>query len=626
MKQKSEITSQVTQAHQSLRRRVLAVASAHRRSTVAAGTGRLIWWIGIPLLAILILQIAVGLPFYLRVPVIPLLALSLIWLTWRLVLQPLIGRYTVTQAALLVESARPHLSSKLVSALECYHDLQSPSPRFDGAMVAVLVTQTASSTASDDFTKVIDRRPMRRQLAVGGAALVLWLFAFVFAGHAMADAFRSLGSAWADVRNIAQKAGGAGIVVESLDCPAYLRGSDIAIHAHQHGFHANSMQAFVRATGEQRWKSADINVDDRGRAEFVVKGAADTFEIYFASSRIESDHKSVVVTERPRIANLSVEYDLPDYAHHAPITQPRSDGNLEAVFGTTVIVTIRCNKPIKSAELKGSFLAKAQTLTVGGEYARAAIRLADARWLKDGAPSAEKYFLALSDEYGYGNDDAGRPYNLVITKDQPPKIAFIGLPHRSIGDEPHLLEARMNSLSAVVRATDDFGVSKLTIHYRVEDLDTGKTKTEGSKEQLFPLPRVDIPQAVLLRFAELGAVAGDRVVFWAEAEDAYDLEQPAKGAHHTITPTYRIAVVSQEEAFNEVVYKDDWSTQWYDALKVATLTRREIPPRQSPEREPAAVVAKKLLDAPQNGDSVQGADRQLVQDYFDSLNVLRPGK
>ena len=66
----------------------------------------------------------------------------------------------------------------------------------------------------------------------------------------MADAFRSLGTAWADVRNIAQKAGGAGIVVESLDRPAYLRGSDISIHAHQHGFHAGAMQAFIRPTGE----------------------------------------------------------------------------------------------------------------------------------------------------------------------------------------------------------------------------------------------------------------------------------------------------------------------------------------------------------------------------------------
>ena len=138
-----------------------------------------------------------------------------------------------------------------------------------------------------------------------------------------------------------------------------------------------------------------------------------------------------------------------------------------------------------------------------------------------------------------------------------------------------------------------------------------------------------LPPAVIFRrpcccsLADLHLTAGDRLVFWAEAEDAYDLEQPQKGPHRTITPTYRIAVVAQEESFNEVVYKDDWSTQWYDSLKVATLTKREIPPRQSPDREPAADVAKKLLEAPQNGDSVQGADRQLVQDYFDSLNVMR---
>ena len=79
-----------------------------------------------------------------------------------------------------------------------------------------------------------------------------------------------------------------------------------------------------------------------------------------------------------------------------------------------------------------------------------------------------------------------------------------------------------------------------------------------------------------------------------------------------------------EEVFNEVIfYKDDWSAQWYDALKVATLNRREIPPRQSPDHESASVVAKKLQEAPQTGDSVQGADRQLVQDYFDSLNAIK---
>jgi hypothetical protein len=633
--------SRVHSDYQSLRQRVLQVAQIHRRSAVTGGAGRLFWLIGLPLLAILLLQMFVGLPFWLRLPVLPLVLAALLWLGWRLIARPLLERYTVTQAALLVEARRPQLSSKLVSALECYHDLADSAPRFDGGMVEALVLHTAHSTSGEDFTQVIDRRQVRNQLLAGRAVLALWIAAFAFAPQAMANAFRSLGAAWGDIRNIIQKAAGAGINIDPLPRPAYLRGEMVVLHATQHGFSSSTMQVFIRNSGEQEWKTFDRSVDAGGKAEFENVNTASTFEVYFASGRIESERKTVIVTEKPRIANLSVEYNLPEYAHHAPIVQARSDGSLDAVYGTTVVLTIRANKPIKTAELKivkkvNGTLVPIETspATVGGEYARAVVRLTGKSWLAErDAMSDDSYFLTLTDEYGYSNDPAGQPYKLTVTTDQPPKVVFLGLPHRTEKDEPHLLEQRINSLSAIVRASDDYGVSKLMLHYRVEDLETGiiKRATKGDApngrddppQQVFPLPRADIPQAVLLRFADLHLTAGDRLVFWAEAEDAYDLEQPQKGPHRAVTPTYRIAVVAQEESFNEVVYKDDWSTKWYDSLKVATLTKREIPPRQSPDREPAADVAKKLLEAPQNGDSVQGSDRQLVQDYFDSLNVVK---
>ena len=83
--------------------------------------------------------------------------------------------------------------------------------------------------------------------------------------------------------------------------------------------------------------------------------------------------------------------------------------------------------------------------------------------------------------------------------------------------------------------------------------------------------------------------------------------------------------MTQEELFTEAVYKDDWSTQWYESLQVATLSKREVPPRSSPDSEPASKVAAKLLEASQVSDGVKGSDQQLVQDYFDSLNVIRTG-
>src|SRR4029079_4786073 len=133
--------------------------------------------------------------------------------------------------------------------------------------------------------------------------------------------------------------------------------------------------------------------------------------------------------------------------------------------------------------------------------------------------------------------------------------------------------------------------------------------------RLFALPRAELPHLPLVRLGDLDAHVGDRIVLCAEAFYAYDLDEK-RGANATRTPAFRIAVVSEEELFGEVVYSDDWSTQWYDSLKMATLGARKVPERTASEREDAAMVAKKLLATPPSNDSLGGEDQQLVQDYF----------
>ena len=64
-------------------------------------------------------------------------------------------RYSVTQAALLVEAGRPQLSSRRVSALECYGDLHAAVPRFSGPMVEALVLVTDATTTPEDFAQAI---------------------------------------------------------------------------------------------------------------------------------------------------------------------------------------------------------------------------------------------------------------------------------------------------------------------------------------------------------------------------------------------------------------------------------------------------------------------------------------
>lgn len=607
--------------YDTLRARVLAVAALHRRCALAAGAGWLVWILGLPLLAATVLERAVGLPFWLRAPVLPLLAVAFAWWGWRRLIRPLRERYTPTRAALLVEARRPELASRLVSALEVYPDLDAARPRFDPAMVGALVLHTQRATQHEDFCAVIDRRPARRQLTAAGVTLLLWLAVFIFDPAGMGRSLGNFARAWRDVRNIAQKATGAEIVIAPLERPAFLVGSSVTLRATQRGFRSDEMQMFTRADGDTEWRATSLRVDATGQSAHNTTNAAKTFEAYFASGRIQSRRVTVNITERPRIVNLTVEYELPAYARRAPIVQPRSDGNLKALFGSSVILTLEANKPLKSAVMTRSFATEPEPFSVGGRHARGVLRLDLDQWRADERPAIPaSYQLTLTDEFGHTNADAGRTYELLVQKDQPPTISFVGLPHKSSAQEPHILEKSLPGIALTVRAKDDWGVAKISLHYRLEDLDTGAEKLKDTRVRRFDVPRAEVPQLSLLRLAELGATVGQRIVFWAEVEDAYDLE-PTKGPHTARTPAYKLAVVAQEDLFTEVSYKDDWSTQWYDALKIATLSDREVPVRQSPDREPPAKVAEKLLNAPQLTDRLRGSDRRLVQDYFDSLNV-----
>lgn len=617
------ISADVKTSYDTIRERVAAVAALHKRCAFMEGAGRLCWRIGVPLLLILLVQLAIGLTFWLRLFVIPLLGVGIVYWGWRWIMRPLMERYSPTRAALLVESKRPEFRSKIVSALETYADLHSAKPRFDSDMIQALILHAQESTRTEDFRTVVDRRATHRQIMLALLTVTLWIGAIAYNPIGIRDAFWSMATAWADLRNVAQKVAGAKIIVDPLDKPAYLVSSDVHIRARQQGFRNDSMSLLIREKDATEWRTVPVTVNADGATEYVAREVKKPFQFHFAAGQIESDDVNVVVTETPRITNVTVEYEMPEYVRRGTIVQPRSDGNLKSLFGSIIVLTVETNKPLKAASMAGTFLKQPEAMKVAGTFAKAIIRLDDARWQESSdLEIKESYTLHLTDEFGFGNADASHAYELTIVKDQAPKVSFIGLPHRSSADELHVLEQNLGGIPVAIKASDDYGISKVTLKYRIEELENGAEKKKDRKEIQFALPRADIPQLAMLRLSDIGAVVGDRIIISAEVEDAYNLE-PAKGPHKASTPAYRIAVVTQEELFNEAVYKDDWSTQWYESLQVASLSKREIPPRSSPESEPAAKVAAKLLEASQVGDGVKGSDQQLMQDYFDSLHVIK---
>jgi hypothetical protein len=619
------MSDEARSAYESLRERVNRVGALHRSCAVTEGAGRLVWYVGLPLLALLLIQSRAALPYYLRAPVIPALVLALLWLAWRQVLRPLLEQYSLTRSAMLVESKKPELNSQLVSALDIYPDLQRERPRFEAVLVQAVVIQAQRATKDTDFCAVIDRRPSRRQLTFACITLALWVGAFVFDAAGLRRSLASLGTAWSEMNDVIAEAGGAGIVIDPLDRAAYLIGSDVAIHAGQKGFHNDEMTFHSKLEGETEWTSTPVNVDGAGRSEQLAKAVGKTFDCYFEAGRFKSNQVRVLVTERPRVVNLRVETEFPAYVRRAHMIEPRSDGNLKRkLFGSSVVLTIEANKKLKTAVMKRSYIEKPEELIGNGQYARAVMQLDNEQWLADESVKEIRasYTIKLTDEYGYSNDDADHAYELSVVKDEAPKVTLINIPNRSAADEPHLLEQSLSGRALTVHATDDCGVAKVTVHYRIEDLESNALKSEESKVRTFTTPPGEIKQLSLIRLSETGAKVGDRIVFWAEVEDAYDLE-PKKGPHVARTQTFRIAVVTEEETFKDFASRETWTPGWYTEIKKVSLAGREQPGRSASDSEPNANVAAKLLNAPQIDDSVRADDQQLVQDYFGGLNVVK---
>src|SRR5207237_696236 len=150
--------------------------------------------------------------------------------------------------------------------------------------------------------------------------------------------------------------------------------------------------------------------------------------------------------------------------------------------------------------LKRSYAKAQDDMIVGAQYAQFLMKLNEPAWLESDEETINaKYTLLLTDDYGFTNDDAGHAYDLSVIKDKPPFITLAGLPNRSPSDEPHVLEPQLRGFAAVVKGSDDCGIAKIVLHYRIEDLDNNQELAKDTITRVLPVPQPDIPQLNLLK-------------------------------------------------------------------------------------------------------------------------------
>ena len=253
----------------------------------------------------------------------------------------------------------------------------------------------------------------------------------------------------------------------------------------------------------------------------------------------------------PITGDVSITYHYPAYTGLSPRTIEGTTGEISAIRGTEAHIETRADRPVARAyvEIDGAALP----LEVeGGRILRGTIRL----------QNSTRYAFRFDDERGRVIA-RGPEIPVTVLDDQSPTV-------RIEAPVAELIVTERDTVEIQYEATDDFGVSRLELVYKIGP----------AEEQAIPLgsPR-ETPRRVSRSYtwdlAALDLRPGETVTYYVRAQDNDAVSGPKWGQ----SPTQVLKVFSEAEHRRELLARAE---EAWEQMIVALGDR--IEPREGPRR------------------------------------------
>ena len=452
-----------------------------------------------------------------------LINLGLIWLiVWRQIVEPVENAPGEDGCALLVEQALPDFRTRLIASVQ----LTRPGALHSNdseAMVQVLVKQTEALATPVNFRSVVS---IRHFLGCSLMA-VLVIFAAVLALRFGAPASGAL-LCRAILLNVPVPH-----KTHTSVSPGNLKvgqGETIVIEARASGIIPTHGRLLIRyASGQQQEFTILPAADDHTRLPQTLDNVQESFTYRVRLNDETSEAFTIQVLERPVVTSLECQQVFPAYTKLATVRRAPTD--LTLLAGSRLQLTIRANKPIAMAALR-----------LAGLNTNAPVRISPldkTRLIGEiNIPQSglSGFTVQLRDEDGLSAKELAL-YRIDILPDKPPTVAIL-FPER----KEELVTARVTVMIGL-EAHDDFGVAKLTLHYRSPAIHNGQEQT--SELDLAG----ETPRTLRRRHEwKLTTItdslpAETAIEYWLEAQDTNDVT----GLGLATTEHYWLKVVSEDD-------------------------------------------------------------------------------
>ena len=394
------------------------------------------------------------------------------------------------QAARRVGELFPQVQDRLLNALQ----LQGQAR--DNALVAASLEQRAAQLGQISFAEGIDIRQQSRPLwkyALGPLALLLLLLA-VFPSFLTQGTERI----WHYQRAYSPPAPFE-FVLKNAKLKAF-RGEDFVLDVAVTG-NALPAEASIRYGGAEHRMQKVAGRADRYR--YVFEQPPGDVDFQLTGAGFASPEYRLIVLERPSLRDFKVRIDYPAYTRRAPETV-ENGGNLTVPEGSTVrwefattateALTLVFENPTETLAAQrenGAFVVVRQVLR------------------------SQPYQLQLQNPASLNRDPIA--YQLTAVPDLPPTLTL-----EAFSDTTSL-----NFLALGGTAHDDYGLTRLLLHYAVRRAGESPRTTGGAHLTALDLPRESVgTYSYTWNIKALGLRPGDRLEYFVEAWDNDGLHGP----------------------------------------------------------------------------------------------------